>query len=66
MDIRVLHSFPLKIGASRICTTAWHEVAGVAAAGGDVTVYPGAVQRPLPADVAGPADFGPRPVADSL
>ena len=51
MDIRVLHSFPLKIGASRICTTAWHEVAGVAAAGGDVTVYPGAVQRPLPADV---------------
>lgn len=48
MAIRVLHSFPHKVGASRICTTAWHEVAEVAAAGGAVTAFPGAVQRPLP------------------
>ncbi|MBV9047047.1 MAG: glycosyltransferase family 4 protein [Solirubrobacterales bacterium] len=51
MRIRVLHSFPHKIGAGRICTTAWQEVAGVAAAGGEVTVFPGAVARPLPASV---------------
>lgn len=51
MSLRVLHSFPHKIGAGRICTTAWQEVAGVAAAGGDVIVFPGAVARPLPASV---------------
>jgi D-inositol-3-phosphate glycosyltransferase len=51
MSIRVLHSFPHKIGAGRICTTAWHEVAGAAAAGGDVTVFPTAVARSLPAGV---------------
>ena len=28
--VRILHSFPHKIGASRICTTAWWEVASVA------------------------------------
>jgi glycosyltransferase involved in cell wall biosynthesis len=46
--VRVLHSFPHKIGASRICTTAWHEVADVANAGGELTVYAGVVHRPLP------------------
>jgi glycosyltransferase involved in cell wall biosynthesis len=51
VTIRVLHSFPHKIGAGRICTTAWQEVAGVAAAGGEVIVFPGAVARPLPASV---------------
>jgi glycosyltransferase involved in cell wall biosynthesis len=49
--IRVLQSFPHKIGAARICNTAWHQAAGVAAAGGDVLVLPGAVHRPLPAGV---------------
>ena len=49
--VRILHSFPHKIGASRICTTAWWEVASVAQAGGEVTLYAGAVQRPLPASV---------------
>lgn len=48
MAIRVLQSFPHKIGAGRICTTAWHQAAGVAEAGGNVLVYTGAVQRPLP------------------
>lgn len=48
MSLRVLQSFPHKIGAGRICTTAWHEAAGVAEAGGEVTVIAGAVARPLP------------------
>ena len=34
--IRVLYSFPHKIGAGRICYTAWQQVAGLAAAGADV------------------------------
>lgn len=52
MSVRVLQSFPHKIGAARICTTAWHQAADVAAAGGDVTLLPGAVHRPLPANVS--------------
>lgn len=48
MAVRVLHSFPHKIGAGRICTTAWHEVAGASAAGAEVTVFPTAVARSLP------------------
>ena len=49
--MRVLQSFPHKIGAGRICSTAWYQAAGVAAAGGGVIVMPGAVQRALPPDV---------------
>jgi glycosyltransferase involved in cell wall biosynthesis len=49
--IRVLQSFPHKIGAARICTTAWYQAVGAAEAGADVLVMPGAVERPLPADV---------------
>jgi glycosyltransferase involved in cell wall biosynthesis len=49
--IRVLQSFPHKIGAGRICDTAWHQAAGVARAGGDVLVLPGAVHRALPTEV---------------
>ena len=48
---RVLYSFPHKIGAARICTTAWEQVNGLAAAGADMVVYPGAVVRNLPAGV---------------
>jgi glycosyltransferase involved in cell wall biosynthesis len=51
VSVRVLHSFPHKIGAERIATTAWHEVADVAAAGGQVTVAAAVVHRPLPASV---------------
>ncbi|HXB66341.1 MAG TPA: glycosyltransferase family 4 protein [Solirubrobacteraceae bacterium] len=51
MAVRVLHSFPHRIGAARICTTAWWEAAAVAQAGGDVTVYAGSISRPLPAAV---------------
>ena len=49
--LRVLYSFPLKIGADRICYTAWQQARGLAAAGAEVTVYPGSVARPLPAEV---------------
>jgi glycosyltransferase involved in cell wall biosynthesis len=49
--IRVLQSFPHKIGAGRICDTAWHQAAGVAGAGGDVLVMPAAVHRALPANL---------------
>lgn len=51
MTIRVLQTFPHKIGAARICTTAWHQAAGVDVAGGHVTVMTGAVARPLPPGV---------------
>ncbi|HZR95639.1 MAG TPA: glycosyltransferase family 4 protein [Gaiellaceae bacterium] len=49
--LRVLHSFPHKIGADRICGIAWQQAAGAASAGADVTVYARAVARPLPANV---------------
>jgi len=45
--IRVLYSFPLRLGAERICTTAWHQVNGLAAAGADVLVFPASISRPL-------------------
>jgi glycosyltransferase involved in cell wall biosynthesis len=49
--LRVLYSFPHKLGADRICHTAWQQVAGLAAAGEEVTVMPGAVQLAPPAGV---------------
>lgn len=49
--VRVLYSFPHKLGAGRICATAWHQVAGVAAAGAEVTVQAGCIRRPLPKPV---------------
>jgi glycosyltransferase involved in cell wall biosynthesis len=49
--IRVLYSFPHKIGADRICYTAWQQVRGLAEAGADVLVFPGAVHRPLPDNI---------------
>lgn len=51
MTLRVLQSFPHKIGAGRICTTAWEQAAGVARAGADLTVMVGAVHRPLPGGI---------------
>lgn len=47
-SITILQSFPHKIGADRICDTAWHQAAGVARAGGQVLVMPTAVHRELP------------------
>jgi glycosyltransferase involved in cell wall biosynthesis len=47
--IRVLYSFPHKLGADRICYTAWQQVNGLAAAGADLLVFPGVLHRPVPA-----------------
>ena len=49
--VRVLYSFPLRLGASRICYTAWQQVNGLAAAGADLIVFPASVSRPVPAGV---------------
>ena len=49
--IRVLYSFPHKLGAQRICSTAWHQVDGLVAAGAEVTVYAGSVARAVPRGV---------------
>jgi glycosyltransferase involved in cell wall biosynthesis len=49
--IRVLYSFPHKLGAGRICYTAWEQVRGIAAAGAEVTVFPGVLHRPIPEQV---------------
>ena len=46
--MRILYSFANKIGADRICYTAWEQVKGLCAAGADVLVMPGAVHRPIP------------------
>jgi glycosyltransferase involved in cell wall biosynthesis len=49
--IRVLYSFPHKLGADRICYTAWQQVNGLAAAGAEVLAFPGVLHRPVPANV---------------
>ena len=48
--MRVLYSFPHKLGAGRICHTAWQQVSGLAAAGAEVLVFPGAIHKPVVAD----------------
>jgi glycosyltransferase involved in cell wall biosynthesis len=47
-NVRVLYSFPHKLGADRICSIAWYQVHGLAAAGANMTVYTGAISKPLP------------------
>jgi glycosyltransferase involved in cell wall biosynthesis len=49
--IRVLYSFPHKLGADRICSTAWHQVESLAKAGADVLAFPGVLHRALPENV---------------
>jgi glycosyltransferase involved in cell wall biosynthesis len=49
--LRILYSFPHKLGADRICYTAWQQVKGLAAAGADLLVFPGALARPVPCGV---------------
>jgi glycosyltransferase involved in cell wall biosynthesis len=49
--IRVLYSFPHKLGADRICYTAWQQVNGLAAAGAEVLAFPGVLHRPVPSNV---------------
>jgi glycosyltransferase involved in cell wall biosynthesis len=49
--VRVLYSFPNKLGADRICYTGWQQVNGLASAGADLLVFPGALKRPVPRGV---------------
>jgi glycosyltransferase involved in cell wall biosynthesis len=44
--LRVVYSFPNKLGADRICYTAWQQVNSLAEAGVDLLVFPGALSRP--------------------
>ena len=47
-NLRVLYSFPHKLGGARICHTAWQQVNGIAEAGAHVLVFPGSVHTPIP------------------
>jgi len=49
--VRVLYSFPHRLGAGRICHTAWHQVKGLADAGASVTVHAASISRTLPPNV---------------
>jgi glycosyltransferase involved in cell wall biosynthesis len=49
--IRVLYSFPLRLGVDRICYIAWQQVNGLAAAGAEIRVAPASVARPVPPGV---------------
>jgi glycosyltransferase involved in cell wall biosynthesis len=49
--VRVLFSFPLRLGADRICGIAWQQVNGLAAAGADVLVFPASISRPVVSNV---------------
>ena len=46
--LRVLYSFPHKLGAARICYTAWEQVRGIVKAGADVLAFPGVLHREVP------------------
>ena len=50
--VRVLYSFPHRLGAQRICYTAWQQVNGLAEAGAVLDVYPGSIERAVPSGVS--------------
>jgi glycosyltransferase involved in cell wall biosynthesis len=50
-QIRVLYSFPLRLGMGRICHTAWQQVNGLSSAGAELVVFPASVGRSVPAGV---------------
>lgn len=45
--LRVLHSFPHRLGMARICTTAWYEIDSVTAAGAEMLVLAGDSTKPF-------------------
>jgi glycosyltransferase involved in cell wall biosynthesis len=49
--VRVLYSFPNRLGADRICYIAWQQVNGLAAAGAEVLAMPASISRPVPQGV---------------
>jgi len=48
--VRVLYSFPHRLGAARICHTAWQQVYGLLGAGASVLVFSGSLSRELPSE----------------
>lgn len=46
--MRVLYSFPHRLGADRICYTAWQQVRGLCEAGVEVALFAGSLSRPVP------------------
>lgn len=49
--VRVAYSFPLRLGADRICGIAWQQVNGLSLAGADLLVFPASILRPVRPDV---------------
>jgi D-inositol-3-phosphate glycosyltransferase len=49
--LRVLYSFPHKLGADRICYAAHKQVEGLANVGVDLLLFAGVLHKPLPASV---------------
>lgn len=49
--VRVLYSFPHKLGGRQIDSIAWHHVVGLNEAGAKVSVHPGVVQKALPSQI---------------
>ena len=45
--IRVLYSFPHKLGGARLCDGAWQQVNSLAAAGAEVLAFPGVLHVPV-------------------
>ena len=45
--LRVLYSFPHRLGAARICDTAWHEIDSAVEAGAEMRVMAGDLVRPF-------------------
>lgn len=50
-SLRILYSFPHKIGASGICYAAWQHVIGLSEAGAEVTVFTGVLNRSFPSTI---------------
>jgi glycosyltransferase involved in cell wall biosynthesis len=50
--VRVLYSFPHRLGAERICYTAWKQVSGLSEAGAKVHLHAASVKREVPPDVS--------------
>lgn len=49
--LRVLYSFPHKIGATGVCHAAWQHVKSMHDAGAEVTVFPGVLHKPFPSGI---------------
>lgn len=47
-NVRVLYSFPHRLGTTRICYTAWQQVDGLANAGAALRVLAGSIEREIP------------------